>query len=116
MTYFGRALVFDPFMVPEAAADLKKAAEQLTGKRVQYVVNSHRHIDHVGGNAVFADAEIISTATTQQTMAGHIQHELGAMKNWLPPALLNLTQKDTTFMSRFEADEHRMWKAYYSAL
>jgi glyoxylase-like metal-dependent hydrolase (beta-lactamase superfamily II) len=46
-------LIFDPFMTPEAAEDLKKTALELTGHPVKYVANSHYHNDHVGGNQVF---------------------------------------------------------------
>jgi cyclase len=31
-------LIFDPFMTPEAAKDLQKVSEQLTGHKVKYVI------------------------------------------------------------------------------
>ncbi|MEJ2195139.1 MAG: MBL fold metallo-hydrolase [Ignavibacteriaceae bacterium] len=34
-------LVFDTFISPIAARDLKQAAEVLTGNKVKYVINSH---------------------------------------------------------------------------
>lgn len=54
-------LIFDTLNTPQAARDLRMAAEQVTGRSPKYVVNSHRHIDHVFGNQVFRDATIIST-------------------------------------------------------
>jgi len=46
-----KTVVFDTFATPQAARDLKVMAEQLTGRAVEVVVNSHRHIDHVGGKS-----------------------------------------------------------------
>jgi glyoxylase-like metal-dependent hydrolase (beta-lactamase superfamily II) len=60
-----RALVFDTFLMPQAARGLRGAAESLTGRPVAYVVNSHFHADHVCGNQVFADATIIATEQTR---------------------------------------------------
>jgi glyoxylase-like metal-dependent hydrolase (beta-lactamase superfamily II) len=57
----GVALVFDTMLTQAAARDLCAAAEQLTGQRVRYVVNSHHHADHTIGNQVFDDATIIGT-------------------------------------------------------
>ncbi len=61
-------LVFDTFFTPIAAASLREAAEQVTGHRVRYVINSHRHADHVFGNSVFSDATIIATEQTRHLM------------------------------------------------
>jgi len=62
-----RTLVFDTFVTPQAGADLKAAAEQLTGRPVAYVVNSHSHRDHWSGNQAFApETAIISTPQTRE--------------------------------------------------
>lgn len=63
-----RTLVFDTCITPEAARDLKRAANALTGKRVAVVVNSHYHNDHIRGNQIFDDADLISTALTREMM------------------------------------------------
>jgi glyoxylase-like metal-dependent hydrolase (beta-lactamase superfamily II) len=60
-----RTLVFDTFLTPEPARDLRMAAERLTGRPVAYVVNSHYHADHTHGNQVFEDATILATETTR---------------------------------------------------
>lgn len=57
-------LVFDSFISPAAAKDLRKAADTVIGKPVSYVFNSHYHNDHIRGNQEFQGAEIISTAQT----------------------------------------------------
>ncbi len=64
-----RTLVFDTFLTPAAARDLRAAAESLTGQPVAYVVNSHYHMDHIHGNAVFGDATIIATEKTRERIA-----------------------------------------------
>ena len=78
-------LVFDTFMTPVAAADLCAAAEQLTGRPPDYVINSHYHYDHVRGNQVFpARAAIISTTRTRELIATkgveHIQQDARTSK------------------------------------
>jgi cyclase len=61
-----RTLVFDTFFTPQAAAELRQAAEQLYSRPVSLVVNSHWHMDHIGGNQVFAEAEIIAAEKTRE--------------------------------------------------
>jgi cyclase len=62
----GQLLVFDTFMTPQAAVDLRRAAYELFGQGPQFVINSHYHNDHIWGNQVFAnEAVIVSTARTR---------------------------------------------------
>lgn len=58
-------VIFDTFTTPDAARDLRKAAEDLTQKEIKYVFNSHFHGDHTFGNQIFKDATIISTPVTR---------------------------------------------------
>ncbi len=62
-------LVFDTFFTLTAATNLREAAEKVTQRPVGYVLNSHRHADHVFGNHAFPYAKIISTEKTRQLMA-----------------------------------------------
>ena len=65
----GHLLLFDTFATPEAAAELRTAAETLTGQPVRTVVNSHAHPAHTQGNNAFgADVDIISTHQTRQLL------------------------------------------------
>ena len=57
-------LIFDTFISPAAAKDLRLAAEALTRRPVTYVFNSHYHNDHIRGNQEFPDSQIISTSET----------------------------------------------------
>jgi len=65
----GCTVVFDSTLTPQAAADLRTAAEELTGQPVSFVVNSHFHNDHIWGNQAFApQTDIIATKGTLQTI------------------------------------------------
>ena len=65
----GQTLVFDAFETPAAAADLRLAAEQLTGRRVSYLIISHCHADHWSGNQSFApETSIITTHAIREEM------------------------------------------------
>jgi glyoxylase-like metal-dependent hydrolase (beta-lactamase superfamily II) len=66
----GRTLIFDTLATPQAAEELRDAAEHLTGRPACYVINSHADHDHWLGNQVFArEAIIVSTARTRERMA-----------------------------------------------
>jgi glyoxylase-like metal-dependent hydrolase (beta-lactamase superfamily II) len=49
-------LVVDTFLGPDAARELLAEARRVTSLPVRWVVNTHYHLDHVGGNGVFAAA------------------------------------------------------------
>lgn len=49
-------LVIDSFIAPEPAQEMLAEIRKLTPLPVRYVVNTHYHLDHTGGNQVFADA------------------------------------------------------------
>ncbi len=62
-------LVFDTFNTFHAAEDLRRDAEILTKRLVDFVVISHAHADHWMGNQVFADhASILATRQTTDAM------------------------------------------------
>jgi len=62
-------LVFDTFLTPLAAADLRTASQIFTGRNPGFVANSHWHFDHSLGNALFGAASIYGTETTRQLLA-----------------------------------------------
>ncbi|WP_423798612.1 MBL fold metallo-hydrolase [Neobacillus sp. SAB-20_R2A] len=64
----GLTIVFDTFNTPQAAEDLKRAAERETARPVTWVVNSHFHGDHIRGNQVFKGSTIISSQITFEKM------------------------------------------------
>jgi glyoxylase-like metal-dependent hydrolase (beta-lactamase superfamily II) len=54
--------IIDSFQFPEAADSLLAAIRRLTPLPVRYVINTHYHIDHVVGNAVFMRAGALAVA------------------------------------------------------
>jgi glyoxylase-like metal-dependent hydrolase (beta-lactamase superfamily II) len=65
-----QTLVFDTFLTPTAALELRQAAEELTNAPVKLVVNSHYHASHIGGNQVFdPTTTVMATTATRQLMA-----------------------------------------------
>jgi len=109
-------LIFDPFMTPEAAKDLKKAAQILTGTRVAYVANSHFHNDHIGGNQVFNKPNIIGTQRTRELIAKFQPEEIENDKTAAPVQLKKFKSKNTSGMTPLELEENIMWIRYYEAL
>ena len=65
-------LVFDSNGTPETAATVLAEIRKLTGKPVRYLVNSHWHWDHWGGNqtyqAAFPGVQIITHEKTRELM------------------------------------------------
>ncbi len=55
-------LVVDTFAAPEAAEELLAEIRRRTKLPVRWAVNTHYHLDHVGGNAVFARAGAVLVA------------------------------------------------------
>src|SRR5262245_16599588 len=70
-------LIFDTFIAPAAAADLREAVEALFSRPVSVLINSHYHNDHIWGNQAFpSDVPIISTIKTREliTTLGGDEH------------------------------------------
>ncbi|HEX5112555.1 MAG TPA: MBL fold metallo-hydrolase [Saprospiraceae bacterium] len=106
-------LIFDPFMSVQAATDLKAAAEQLTLHPVKYVVNSHYHNDHIGGNQVFEGASIISTYRTRDLIAENQPAEIEWGETKGAERLKKYTDVDVSKLSGHALEEHIMWTGYY---
>ena len=87
-------LIFDTFLTPRAAQDLRAAAEYLTHQPISWVVNSHWHGDHVFGNQVFAPTTtIISTPKTRQIMAREVPAQIEATKQQLPGEIQSIREQ-----------------------
>ena len=109
-------LVFDCFISPEAARDLKKAAKELTGNVVKYVVNSHFHNDHIRGNQVFNGAEIIATQKTKELIEVTEPEELEYEKSVMDDRIKTTQEKIDEETDPQKLEEHKMWLGYYKAI
>jgi cyclase len=78
----GQTLLWDTGTSPRAAIELKRVAEELTGRNVGIVVNSHHHLDHSLGNQVFAGSSIFSTRTTRDLMQKRFEQLIEEVKEF----------------------------------
>ena len=60
--------VVDTFTSVAPAEELLAEIRKITNLPIRYVINTHYHLDHVGGNAVFAEAG--ATIIAQRNVAG----------------------------------------------
>ena len=65
----GETLVVDTHISSAAGRELRAAAEELIGRPVSLVLNTHWHADHVLGNEQFEGSTIVSTARTRELIA-----------------------------------------------
>jgi glyoxylase-like metal-dependent hydrolase (beta-lactamase superfamily II) len=94
----GEAVVYDTHVSLEHAAFIRRTLEE-RGVRRLTVVLSHWHLDHIAGNAVFADCEIIACARTADQLARHrAAIEAGTYDG--PPAIAPLVMPTRTFEGR----------------
>jgi len=83
-------VVIDTFFSEDAAKQLLAEIQQRTKLPVKFVVNTHYHIDHVAGNAVFAKTGAAILA--QRNVRGWIHGEnLRLIGDFLTPELKALT-------------------------
>lgn len=111
-----KTLVFDAFISPDAAHELKQTAEQLTKHPVSFVVNSHFHDDHVRGNQAFSPGTaIISTEWTKNQMRITEPGEQDwARKNI--SARIEKAKRQLQSASPGEKEEAVMWLGYFEAI
>jgi len=66
-------LVVDTFQDVAPARDLLAEIRKVTNLPIRFVVNTHYHLDHTGGNAVFAEAG--ATILAQRNLRGWLRTE-----------------------------------------
>ncbi|WP_163099197.1 MBL fold metallo-hydrolase [Peribacillus alkalitolerans] len=87
-------VIFDTFNTPQAAEDLRKAAQGVIGKPISYVVNSHWHGDHIRGNQVFHDCSILATKKTKELMDGMHPVRFQQQKDSIEDLRAHISQKE----------------------
>lgn len=76
-----QTLIFDTFLTPQAAAELRTVAESISSSPIKLVVNSHHHLDHIGGNQAFPETiTIVSTSATRELIAQHAAQQLATLQ------------------------------------
>ena len=66
-------VVIDTFVSPGPAKDLLAEIRKITNLPIRFVVNTHYHLDHTGGNAVFSEAG--ATILAQRNLRGWLRTE-----------------------------------------
>ena len=95
------ALVYDTY---PGTQDAQWVREYLEKRGIKHftVVNSHWHLDHVGGNAVYSDSDRIATLATIRRLTEK-KDVIESAKEWGPPAIKPLVlpnigiSSDTTY-------------------
>ncbi|MBV9507665.1 MAG: MBL fold metallo-hydrolase [Acidobacteriia bacterium] len=94
ITNEGVILIDDKF--DQDHAQIVAKVKSVTNQPIKYVINTHYHADHSGGNAKFLPAtEIISTANARKNIIEHVQSNAppGVM-----PARVTFTTESAVFL------------------
>lgn len=93
-------VIFDSFTTPEMGTEARNLLEKhFGGLEVKYLINTHHHSDHTGGNAAFADVTIIAHKNNPprsgKAFAERYQKEIEAGK-YQAPRVDKLISETTT--------------------
>ncbi|MEJ2112555.1 MAG: MBL fold metallo-hydrolase [Flavobacteriaceae bacterium] len=113
-------IIFDSFLSPDAAEELKKIVDTFNLSPIKYVINSHSHNDHIRGNQVFGDGvKIISTTKTAELIKKWEPMDIADEKEY---AHLEFAHYDSLY-NNFSGDKTSrefqkilMWRPYYKTL
>lgn len=111
-----KTLVFDPFMTPQAAKELRMVAEELTRRPVTMVINSHFHNDHIRGNQEFTPFATIISSTYTRDQIAKIEPEQQEWERHHAPALLKATKKIYNSSTGIDRAELPLWIGYYEGM
>lgn len=84
-----QAVVFDSLVLPEHGRALRSFLEHELSVSQITLLNSHWHLDHIGGNAAFADCKILASPLTREFLRHH-QPAIAQGTLWGPPGLAPL--------------------------
>ena len=92
------AVVYDTFA---SLAQAKFVREHLAKKGIRKftVVLSHWHLDHVAGNTIYDDSDVIATSLTRNALVKH-KADIESGRLWGPPAITPLRIPNVTFDDR----------------
>jgi len=110
-----KTLIFDTLMTPQAAEDLRLAAQQVTGRDPEIIINSHYHNDHIWGNQVFSpQAQIISATQTRRFI--ETSEELEWARDVSARRLEEAKKQLAEAKTEHERGEARLWMGYFQGL
>ncbi len=62
------AIAVDALFVPSMTRRYLRAIRKATKVRVSHLINTHHHVDHIGGNQLFPRSEIVSHVNAREEM------------------------------------------------
>jgi glyoxylase-like metal-dependent hydrolase (beta-lactamase superfamily II) len=85
--------------------------KSVTNQPVKYILSTHYHEDHSGGNAkmLAMNAEIISTANARKNIVSHIQSNAGIFPT---PARVVFTEETSVFLGGKEVRAHHFGRGH----
>jgi cyclase len=98
-------VMFDTFLNIDASRELKRASEELTGRKVSFVINSHSHTDHIIGNCIFEDDAIIISSKEVREMIGVSRKEFEGEKEQYNPRIEEIEKLIDTVESHVELED-----------
>lgn len=109
VTSEGLVLVDDKFDRDHEA--IMQAIKTFSSEPVKYVLSTHYHEDHSGGNAkmLAMNAEIISTANARKNIVAHIQSNAGIFPT---PARVVFTEETSVFLGGKEVRAHHFGRGH----
>jgi len=78
------AIVIDTLPFPQEAAELKAFIKRYSRRGVRCVINSHHHADHVYGNYLFPEAELVAHERCRKALLRDGQRNLDEAKAQTP--------------------------------
>lgn len=113
----GQVIVYDAFMTPQAARDLRQFVIAEYGRPPHLVINSHGHNDHTWGNQAFLpDTPIIATEATRQVMLTEGPAELEEYRAIASERVNNLQSQLGQAMDEAQRQVLRLWLGYFKGL
>lgn len=70
------AVLIDTLPFPQETAEMKSFIQRHSRRGVRHVLNTHHHADHVYGNYLFPDAELLAHERCRKNLLRHGQQQL----------------------------------------
>jgi cyclase len=77
-------VIIDTLLFPQETREMLELVRRKSKKPVLYVINTHSHSDHVYGNYLFNEAEIIAHELCRELLQRHGEAELSEAKEQIP--------------------------------